>query len=156
MTTTPKTLIETLTQIADSPALRREIARRAELDEDTVRAALWRVGEPSNRTLQRLSATLSTPVESLQKAIVELPKRPTRRQVHRVSGGQAALAQRMGVHQPVVHRWLSGQAIPRPETLQRLAQELGKDPDVLLVEIYQRRRARAGKDSENSATSIDV
>jgi len=55
---------------------------------------------------------------------------------------QAELARRIGVGQVQMYKWESGRRVPRLDTLERLADQLGVTIDYLV------RGARAGDDSE--------
>lgn len=51
---------------------------------------------------------------------------------HRARLRQQDLADRLGVYQSGVSHWELGRSMPKPRTLQRLADALGVDPDDLL------------------------
>lgn len=54
------------------------------------------------------------------------------RQIRESAGiTQAELARRLGVHQPLVARWESGRRMPKVETLQRIADALGLNLQVI-------------------------
>lgn len=48
---------------------------------------------------------------------------------------QAQMAELLGVTQPLIARWESGDAYPRTEDVRRVAKVYGVKPDLLLPEI---------------------
>lgn len=55
---------------------------------------------------------------------------------------QEEIARRLGVDQTRVSRWLSGDRIPRPHTMRRLAAVLGVSVEKLAGEIFRNKLER--------------
>ncbi len=53
---------------------------------------------------------------------------------------QMEIAEKLGVAQPLISRWMSGRCMPRPSTITKLAEALGVDEKELLVYIYDKNK----------------
>lgn len=51
---------------------------------------------------------------------------------------QMEIAERVGVAQPLISRWFSGNCMPRPSTIKRLATALEVSEQELLVYLYEK------------------
>jgi transcriptional regulator with XRE-family HTH domain len=51
---------------------------------------------------------------------------------------QKELAEKLDVSQPLVSKWMSGQCIPRPETLQKISEATGVDLQELTLNVYKK------------------
>ena len=49
---------------------------------------------------------------------------------------QQQLADRLGVSQPLVHKWFSGKTIPRPKTIQKICDVTGLSQEEFILFIY--------------------
>jgi len=49
---------------------------------------------------------------------------------------QQQLADKLGVSQPLVHKWFSGKTIPRPATIKRICDVTGLTPEEFVLFIY--------------------
>jgi transcriptional regulator with XRE-family HTH domain len=53
---------------------------------------------------------------------------------------QTELAKKLNVRQPLVSRWLSGKVIPRPSTIQRIADATGTSSKNIIEYIYSQNK----------------
>lgn len=56
---------------------------------------------------------------------------------------QAEIAEELGVSQPAVHKWESGDGVPRNEDLRRVARVYGLDPKQFIAAVIARAEAKA-------------
>ncbi len=56
---------------------------------------------------------------------------------------QAQIADELGVTQPAVHKWESGDGVPRNEDLRRVAAVYGLDPKRFIAAVIVRAEAKA-------------
>jgi transcriptional regulator with XRE-family HTH domain len=53
------------------------------------------------------------------------------------------IAEKLGVAQPLISRWMSGRCMPRPSTISKLAIALGVEETELLLYIYDKNKKMA-------------
>jgi transcriptional regulator with XRE-family HTH domain len=56
---------------------------------------------------------------------------------------QTEIAEKLGVAQPLISRWMSGRCMPRLSTISKLAIALGVDEQELLIYIYEKNKKMA-------------
>ena len=56
---------------------------------------------------------------------------------------QMEIAEKLGVAQPLISRWMSGRCMPRLSTISKLAIALGVDEQELLIYIYEKNKKMA-------------
>jgi transcriptional regulator with XRE-family HTH domain len=49
---------------------------------------------------------------------------------------QQQLADKLGVSQPLVHKWFSGKTVPRPVTIMKICKVTGLTPEEFILFIY--------------------
>ena len=56
---------------------------------------------------------------------------------------QMEIAEKLGVAQPLISRWMSGRCMPRPSTISKLAIALEVEETELLLYIYDKNKKMA-------------
>lgn len=57
---------------------------------------------------------------------------------------QVQLAEKLGVSQAMISKWMSGKCLPRPKTISRIAEATGTPEKELLLHLYAKHKELAG------------